>query len=303
MAEPLLVRTPEEFRAACDAQRAKAGPGSRIGFVPTMGALHDGHLALVRLARERAPVVAVSIFVNPTQFGPNEDLDRYPRDLEGDVAKLARAGAGLVFAPDPAAMYPEGEETRVRVGPTGRRPLRPAPPRALRGGDHRRLQAVRARRSQRRRLRPEGLPAARRAPAHGDRHVLPRRGGGRAHRPRDGRARHELAQRLPRRGGAGARQGAVAGSHRRLARARERRARHRRPARPRAGARWPRSPSGSTTWPPPIRGPCARAPTRHRSPTGRSCSSPSPRTSATTRLLDNVVLGEDPSPVVAPLDR
>ncbi len=126
--EPLLVRTPEEFRAACDAQRLTAGPGSRIGFVPTMGALHDGHLSLVRIARARAPMVAVSIFVNPTQFGPNEDLDRYPRDLEGDVAKLARAGAGLVFAPDPASMYPEGEETRVRVGPLADAlcgPLRP----------------------------------------------------------------------------------------------------------------------------------------------------------------------------------
>ncbi len=114
--QPLLTRTPEDFRAACDAARAQAGPGSRIGLVPTMGALHEGHLNLVRIARERAPLVAVSIFVNPTQFGPNEDLDRYPRDLEGDIAKLATAGAGLIFAPDAEAMYPEGEETRVRVG-------------------------------------------------------------------------------------------------------------------------------------------------------------------------------------------
>jgi pantoate--beta-alanine ligase len=87
-----------------------------------MGALHDGHLALVRLARERARegggFVVTTIFVNPTQFGPNEDLAKYPRDLEGDVAKLARAGADLVFAPDVLAMYPAGEETRVRVGAT-----------------------------------------------------------------------------------------------------------------------------------------------------------------------------------------
>jgi pantoate--beta-alanine ligase len=83
-----------------------------------MGALHEGHLALVREAAKRAKLVAVTIFVNPTQFGPNEDLARYPRDLEGDVKKLAGVGASLVFAPDVSAMYPPGEETRVRVGKT-----------------------------------------------------------------------------------------------------------------------------------------------------------------------------------------
>jgi pantoate--beta-alanine ligase len=83
-----------------------------------MGALHDGHLALVRLARERARFVAATIFVNPTQFGPNEDYGKYPRDLAGDVAKLERAGADIVFAPDVAAMYPRGDETRVHVGAT-----------------------------------------------------------------------------------------------------------------------------------------------------------------------------------------
>jgi len=80
-----------------------------------MGALHDGHLALVRAARERAGFVAASIFVNPTQFGPNEDFDRYPRDLDGDCAKLASAGADAVFTPDAAAMYVAGERTRVLV--------------------------------------------------------------------------------------------------------------------------------------------------------------------------------------------
>ncbi len=79
-----------------------------------MGALHDGHLALVRDAKRRAGFVAVTIFVNPTQFGPNEDLARYPRDLAGDLAKLADADA--VFAPEATAMYPAGDETRVRVG-------------------------------------------------------------------------------------------------------------------------------------------------------------------------------------------
>ena len=111
---PALVTSPSDFRKACDDARAR---GLRVGLVPTMGALHEGHLALVRAAKARADVVAVSIFVNPTQFGPNEDFAKYPRDLAGDSAKLAGAHADLVFAPDGKAMYPEGEETRVHVGP------------------------------------------------------------------------------------------------------------------------------------------------------------------------------------------
>ena len=81
-----------------------------------MGALHRGHLHLVERAHERTKYVLVSIFVNPTQFGPSEDLARYPRDLEGDVAKCAEAGVDLVFAPEPGEMYPPGDVTRVRVG-------------------------------------------------------------------------------------------------------------------------------------------------------------------------------------------
>jgi pantoate--beta-alanine ligase len=108
-----VVTRPEDLRKTTDAERAA---GRRVGLVPTMGALHAGHLALVTEARSRADTVVVSIFVNPTQFGPNEDFVRYPRDLEGDIAKVERAGAGVVFAPDRPAMYPEGEETRVRVG-------------------------------------------------------------------------------------------------------------------------------------------------------------------------------------------
>jgi pantoate--beta-alanine ligase len=107
-----LVSSPDEFRRACDEVR---GGGAKLGFVPTMGALHDGHLALVTLAKKHASFVAVSIFVNPTQFGPNEDLARYPRDLDGDAKKLEGVGADLVFAPDPAAMYVPGDATRVRV--------------------------------------------------------------------------------------------------------------------------------------------------------------------------------------------
>jgi pantoate--beta-alanine ligase len=110
-----LVHEPEAFRRACDDARAR---GERVGLVPTMGALHAGHVALVEEARRRAGFVAATIFVNPTQFGPNEDFARYPRTLESDAEKCARAGASLVFAPAGEAMYPPGDETRVRVGPT-----------------------------------------------------------------------------------------------------------------------------------------------------------------------------------------
>jgi pantoate--beta-alanine ligase len=111
---PRIVSSPADFRAACDAARHQTG--RPIGFVPTMGALHEGHLSLVREAKRRAPFVAVSIFVNPTQFGPNEDYSRYPRHLSSDVGKLASVGADCVFSPEPGAMYPPGEETRVHVG-------------------------------------------------------------------------------------------------------------------------------------------------------------------------------------------
>jgi pantoate--beta-alanine ligase len=99
------------------------GAGERIGFVPTMGALHEGHLRLVDALRAPPPstglspatLLVASVFVNPTQFGPNEDLARYPRDLEGDRQKLGSRGVHIVFAPTPELMYPQGEATRVRV--------------------------------------------------------------------------------------------------------------------------------------------------------------------------------------------
>ena len=86
-----------------------------IGFVPTMGALHEGHLSLVRAAREQSNVVIASIFVNPTQFGPNEDLSRYPRDLERDAKLLAMSGVDYLFTPPPQEIYPESFATYVRV--------------------------------------------------------------------------------------------------------------------------------------------------------------------------------------------
>lgn len=100
--------------AAMAARAAEfARRGVRVGFVPTMGALHDGHLKLVRTARAENDVALVSIFVNPLQFGPNEDFTRYPRDLDGDLAKLATVGCDAVFTTDAASMYPRGFATYV----------------------------------------------------------------------------------------------------------------------------------------------------------------------------------------------
>jgi len=107
-----LHRTVAEFRNAAQAVRSA---GKRLGLVPTMGALHAGHLALVAEARSRAAEVALTIFVNPTQFGPNEDFARYPRTLERDLELCREAGVSHVFAPEASEMYPPGERTRVQV--------------------------------------------------------------------------------------------------------------------------------------------------------------------------------------------
>lgn len=107
-----LLRAKEELRAALTPARRE---GRSIGLVPTMGFLHEGHLSLLRAARAECDVVVMSLFVNPTQFGPGEDLDRYPRDEERDLRLAAEVGVDIVYAPPTEAVYPEGFSTRVEV--------------------------------------------------------------------------------------------------------------------------------------------------------------------------------------------
>jgi pantoate--beta-alanine ligase len=110
---PKLITTVAQLR---EELRAVRQAGKRIGFVPTMGALHEGHLSLVRAAKAECDYAVVSIYVNPTQFGPGEDLAKYPRTLHDDLALLAGCGADLVFAPGNDEMYPSGQATWVEVG-------------------------------------------------------------------------------------------------------------------------------------------------------------------------------------------
>jgi pantoate--beta-alanine ligase len=107
-----IVRDVDALRREIEALRADGG---RVAFVPTMGALHAGHMALVAEARRRAGPVVASIFVNPTQFGPNEDLSRYPRREAEDSAMLEAEGCDLLWAPDASTMYPDGFVTSIRV--------------------------------------------------------------------------------------------------------------------------------------------------------------------------------------------
>ncbi|HEX8959858.1 MAG TPA: pantoate--beta-alanine ligase, partial [Solirubrobacterales bacterium] len=107
-----LVRVKDALRAELAAPRRA---GRSIGLVPTMGALHEGHLSLLRAARAECDVVVMSLFVNPAQFGPGEDLERYPRDERGDLDLAAEAGVDLVYAPAPEEVYPRGFSTHVEV--------------------------------------------------------------------------------------------------------------------------------------------------------------------------------------------
>lgn len=108
----IIIRSPEKFTITLRESRCK---GKSIGFVPTMGALHKGHLSLIRQARKENDRVAVSIFVNPVQFGPKEDFNRYPRPIKKDISLCAQAGVDFVFFPTISSMYPEGFNTYVCV--------------------------------------------------------------------------------------------------------------------------------------------------------------------------------------------
>jgi pantoate--beta-alanine ligase len=114
----IVLSTIREARAAVRAARRQ---GKKIGLVPTMGALHAGHISLVRSAKSQCDFVAASIFVNPTQFGPNEDFSRYPRTFEADRQKLETEGVDLLFAPSVEVMYPQGATTFVNVDEIGDR--------------------------------------------------------------------------------------------------------------------------------------------------------------------------------------
>jgi pantoate--beta-alanine ligase len=102
-------------KALSEAIRALRGQGKTIGLIPTMGALHEGHISLVRIAKEQANAAVATIFVNPAQFGPNEDFEKYPRMEREDLAMLRDAGVALVYLPTAAEMYPEGAATEVHV--------------------------------------------------------------------------------------------------------------------------------------------------------------------------------------------
>ncbi len=140
----------------------------RTAFVPTMGNLHEGHLSLMRLARQHGDPVVASIFVNRLQFGPNEDFDKYPRTFQDDVDKLEKEGVYVLFAPTEKDLYPEPQEYRVRppddLGNTLEGEFRPG---FFDGRVHGRDQAVLVRAAARGRVRQEGLPAADDRAQHG----------------------------------------------------------------------------------------------------------------------------------------
>jgi pantoate--beta-alanine ligase len=110
-----IIEDPLEFQRTCQALRRSQSPEAKLAFIPTMGALHEGHLALVSHGKRDGRHAVASIFVNPTQFGPNEDFARYPRDLRSDAEKFAAVGVELLFAPTPNTMYLAHDATRVHV--------------------------------------------------------------------------------------------------------------------------------------------------------------------------------------------
>ncbi len=191
---PMIVRTIPALRRALDRLRARK---ATIALVPTMGALHDGHVSLVRLARRRASRVVVSIFVNPTQFAPTEDFGSYPRTWKSDVAKLAAENVDLIWNPDVKTMYPEGFATRILTeGPRHRGSRGSVPAALLWRRHHRGRQAVHAVPAGLRDVRGKGLSAIAGGGADGRRPRSRCQGDGVAHRTRARRPRDVVAQRL-----------------------------------------------------------------------------------------------------------
>ena len=115
---PTILREPAAVSAWAESARRE---GARVGLVPTLGFLHRGHLSLMEACRERAYRTVVSIFVNPTQFGPGEDLSRYPRDLPGDQRKLEAEGVDILYMPSVEDVYPAGYQTFIKVEEIGAR--------------------------------------------------------------------------------------------------------------------------------------------------------------------------------------
>src|SRR3972149_5215643 len=182
---PTIVRTVPALRRALQPYRRR---GQRIALVPTMGALHRGHLALVRQAQRRADRVVVSIFVNPTQFAPHEDFGSYPRRFETDIKALSEAKVDLVWAPSAAVMYPQGFATRL------------APEGAAKPGLEDKFRPPFFGRVAPARLRPvrrEALPAAARRHPDGQGSRSAAQGDRRADGARAGRPRAVVAQPLP----------------------------------------------------------------------------------------------------------
>ena len=192
-----VVRTVAELRELLGPERRA---GRRIGLVPTMGYFHDGHLSLMRRAREENDVVVVSLFVNPAQFGPGEDFGAYPRDEERDERLAEEEGVDVLFAPPVEEVYPEGFDTAVMVG--GLTETLEGD-KAQRGSEH--FEGVATvvtklfnmAQPGRRVLRAEGRAAGARDPQAGPRPRHPGRVRGLPHDPGPGRARAQLTQRLP----------------------------------------------------------------------------------------------------------
>ncbi|WP_019005431.1 pantoate--beta-alanine ligase [Cohnella laeviribosi] len=115
VAAPEVVRTIADLRSKIAEYRLRAGPAAKVGFVPTMGYLHEGHASLIRRSAAENGLTVLSVFVNPLQFGPNEDFERYPRDEKRDYAVAAEAGANLIFMPQVEEMYPRPMQTSISV--------------------------------------------------------------------------------------------------------------------------------------------------------------------------------------------